>query len=347
MAAATTDWKIPKQAGLWILGATVLAASVGAVIGLALQPEASDDRWPLGGADEGASDCALPASVSGSQLDSVVSITQFPETVTIDVGDGRGRRVVANDQVAVTPTSVPGVVEDGAPVAADGLPAAIPLEVLPLRAAKGRQIDSVSSYLDRIGDTQSYQLVVCVDAGAAEPGSYTAAIAVPEANASAEYTPALTVNVQHQWVMPLLWIGVPWLLMLGLGYTSVLLLRRSDPAFNPFNPAHHKYVYGAFFSANGVLAVVGATIAAWSVWRVTVYDKISWGADPIEIVVSIGAMAGAISGAAAVPFGLSSAKVDIAGDVAAAGAAAEPSLPPGGAQPPAPLPPAAEAAEEE
>lgn len=332
--AGTDSWKLPKKASLWIILAA-FSASLGGylIVENWLQPSKFDDPWPLIEGSEMSDGCALPENDPASELNTEVAITQFPEVVEINLGTGRGRRIIASDRVAVTPLTTPdttvaeaeqaGAEEtetpeggetttaEGTEAAGDGLPGVIPLQVLPLTSGEGNQLPEASSYLARLGDTETYQLVVCIDAASASPGSYQAAIAITDSDLNAEYTPSLTVNLQHEGVNMLLWAGVPVMLLGGLWYTSVLLLRRANPAFSPFDATHLQYVNAAFLSTNGVLAVTAGTLAAWQVWRVTAYTNPSWGADYVGIAATAGAMVAAISGAAAMPFGLASKTLDI------------------------------------
>ena len=262
--------------------------------------------WGLLGAAQFSQSCprenAARASWAGIQ------ISGLPSSLAASFGYGRGTQVIETTLTATAQQAGP-------------LPATIGVYAEPLTSADGTQaipykinadsrtlqrgIDAVAT---RVGNTSIYQLEVCIIAKNALADSYTSQLLFPGAKLNAGTSLPLTVTFQSETVPFIVTIGLLPLSLLGIVYTTLILLRRQNPELH-ISQVPQK-LWEALASTNGILAVVVSVGAVYTAWNVQCYRNPVWGSPWPAILVSMVTMVGAAVTASSVPMGLATGKSD-------------------------------------
>ena len=280
----------------WIVGSIIVCAIVaaGPLVG-----------WRLLGAAQFSQSCprneqSAHASWTGIQ------ISGLPSSLTATFGYGRGTQVI---EATLTATAL----KNGT------LPARVGVYVEPLTSTDGTQVipykvdaDSrmlahgINALATRVGNTSIYQLEVCIIAKSALADSYSSQLLFPGAKLAAGTSLPLTVTFQSETVPFIVTVGLLPLSLLGIVYTTLILVRRQDPDL------HIRHVpqklWEALASPNGILAVIVSVGAVFAAWNVQCYRNPTWGSPWPAILVSLVTMTGAAVTASSVPMGLATGK---------------------------------------
>jgi hypothetical protein len=281
---------LPALAGVAALAAIVGVGFLGAK---QLHQSASQhDAWVQPA--EGGNECAAVKDITSPS--GQLTVTGLPTTIDAAFGYGRGTKVVDSTTFAV------------AAQAGVTLPDRLPLAVLPLvNTVTGREIRDVAAVAHRVPGTSTYQLRVCIDTDHVRAGAYQGSLLFTDTNVTSDISPLVSATLQNQMVPWILLVAGPFLVLLGIVYVSAIVVRRAEPAITLGGAV--KVIGQAFTSLNGILALVAATGAAYSVWRLTINGNPTWGDEWALIPVSLVAVAGAAAAAATVPLGLSTKTV--------------------------------------
>jgi len=222
--------------------------------------------------------------------------------LTAAFGYGRGTQVI---ETTLTATALPGAT----------LPATIGVYAEPLTSADGTQVipykinaDSrivqrgIDAVATRVGNTSIYQLEVCIIAKRALADSYSSQLLFPGAKLPAGTSLPLTVTFQSVTVPFIVTVGVVPLSLLGIVYTTLILLRRQNPGLDIKDVPD--LLWQALFSINGILAVIVSIGAVFAAWNVQCYRNPTWGSPWPAILVSMATMTGAAVTASTVPMSL-------------------------------------------
>lgn len=235
-----------------------------------------------------------------------IQISGLPSSLTATFGYGRGTQVVES---TLTATASP----------SGRLPASVGVYVEPLTSTDGTQVipykinaDSrvlargVDAVATRIGNTSIYQLEVCIIAKNALADSYSSQLLFPGAKLTAGTSLPLTVTFQSETVPFIVTIGLLPLALLGMVYTTLILLRRQYTDLHISEiPAE---LWEALASPNGILAAIVSIGAVFAAWNVQCYRNPTWGSPWPAILVSLVTMIGAAVTASSVPMGLATGR---------------------------------------
>lgn len=277
--------------GIWVLVAAVLLSAIGAYVGYVLVSTAQQNQT-----------CAGPAQ---SDSWNGIQVSGLPSTLQASFGYGRGTQVIESTLDATAPAGFT-------------LPASISIFAEPLVTSDGTQeIPSasliatgnqqapreVSAVAVRISASSTYQLEVCVKAPTAAAGSYSSQLLFPGAKLAAGTSLAVTVTFQSQVVPYILTVAGPPLVLLGMLYTTLILIRRKYSDINQ-NQIPHELQY-ELWSINGLIALIASIGAVFTVWNLQCFRNATWGTPWPTILVTLVTMAGAAAGASTLPMGLS------------------------------------------
>jgi hypothetical protein len=241
-----------------------------------------------------------------------IEISGLPSSLAASFGYGRGTQMIETTLTATVPQG-------------RTLPATIGVYVEPLTSADGTQLipykinaDSrtlqrgIDAAATRVGNTSIYQLEVCIVAKSAVADSYTSQLLFPGAKLTAGTSLPLTVTFQSETVPFIVTVGLLPLSLLGIVYTTLILLRRQNTDLDikqmPRNLWH------ALASINGILAGIVSIGAVFAAWNVQCYRNPVWGSPWPAILVSLVTMTGAAATASSVPMGLATGKFDKTAD---------------------------------
>jgi hypothetical protein len=234
-----------------------------------------------------------------------IQISGLPGALQSSFGYGRGTQVIESTLNAATP---PGVT----------LPASIAVFAEPLATSDGTETipsvslsqtgnkqasRGVSAVAIRIASSSTYRLQVCVKAPTAAAGSYNSQLLFPGAKLATGTSLPVTVTFQSQVVPYVLTVAALPLVLLGMIYATLILIRRKYPDIN-LNQVPRELQY-ALWSINGLAALIVSIGAVFAAWNVQSYRNTTWGTPWPTILVTLVTMAGAAAGAATVPMGLS------------------------------------------
>jgi hypothetical protein len=275
----------------WVLSVTGLLAGIGILAGYLLVSAAQQNQTCVHGAQSN--------SWNGIQ------ISGLPSAMQSSFGYGRGTQVIESTLNAVAsagvtlPTSIavfaePLTTSDGTQT----IPSASLSNTRDQQASRG-----VSAVAIRIPSSSVYQLQVCVKALTAAAGSYSGQLLFPGAKLASGTSLPVTVTFQSQIVPYALSVaGLP-LGLLGMLYSTLILIRRKYPDINLHQiPTELQY---ALWSINGAIALILSVGAIFTTWNVQCYRNPTWGTPWPTILVTLVTMAGAAAGASTVPMGLS------------------------------------------
>ena len=276
---------------IWVLVATGLLSGIGIYVGYLLIGAAQQNQTCARGAQSN--------SWNGIQ------ISGLPSTLQSSFGYGRGTQVIESTLNAAAPSGVT-------------LPASIAVFAEPLATSDGTQTipsaslsntssqqapRGVSAVAIRIASSSTYQLEVCVKAPNAAAGSYSSQLLFPGAKLATGTSLPVTVTFQSEVVPYALTVAGPPLVLLGMMYATLILIRRKYPAVNlSIIPREIQY---ALWSINGLAALIVSVGAVFTAWNVQCYRNATWGTPWPTILVTLVTMAGAAAGASTVPMGLS------------------------------------------
>jgi hypothetical protein len=280
--------------GRWwglVLAFTVVLSAVGGYVGYRLVTTAQQNQA-----------CAHRAQSSSW---SGIQISGLPSTLQSSFGYGRGTQVIESTLNAAAPAGVT-------------LPASIAVFAEPLTTSDGTQTipsaslsgsgkqlapQGVSAIAIRIASSSTYQLAVCIKAARAPAGSYNSQLLFPGAKLATSTSLPVTVTLQSEVVPYALTAAGPPIVLLGILYSALILIRRRYPAIKPADmPSELKY---ALWSVNGLVALIVSVGAVFTAWNVQCYRNPTWGAPWPTILVTLVTMIGAAAGAATLPLGLS------------------------------------------
>jgi hypothetical protein len=277
----------------WIWGITsvVVMIGVGLLIGWALLDAARVTQTCGAGGPSG--------SWKGIQ------VSGLPASLQSSFGYGRGTQVIES---TLTATAGPGVI----------LPARIAVFAEPLASADGTQVipslreatpspsrRGISAVATRIASSSTYQLEVCIQAPSATPGSYGSQLLFPGATLANGTSLPVTVTFQSQAVPFILTVGLLPLSILGMAYTALILLRRTDPHLELTGIM--KALRNELWSINGLTALILSVGAVFTAWTVQCFRDPTWGTPWPTILGTMVTMAGGAVAASTVPMGLSKA----------------------------------------
>jgi len=232
-----------------------------------------------------------------------IQISGLPSSLQSSFGYGRGTQAI---QSTLTVASL----------SHGRLPARIAVFTEPLISTDGTQVipsesnaahlqsqRGISAVAIRVGSTSTYQLQVCIHASSALAGSYSSQLLFPGATLTAGTSVPVTVEFQSETVPFIMTAGLLPLSLLGMAYTTVIVLRRKDPTL-----ALHglmKSLSNELWTINGLFAGILSVGAVFTAWNVQCYRDPTWGSPWPTILVSLATMAGAAVAASTVPMGLS------------------------------------------
>lgn len=273
---------------LWI-GVVLLTSALGGWLAYNLVQHAS-----------GPSECPKQQVEASGQnaASSGVTLSGLPATIPFAFGYGRGAQTFETTfTVSSTNATLPKTIET------------IPL---PLATSSGQNVSAVTATATQIEQTHTYLLRICVNTsanGGADPGSYTGSLIFPNASVPQGTNPIVTATLQSQFLPYVLWVFGPPTLLLGLLYTTMILLRRGQPDIE-MGPLWRTVLHD-LWSANGVVAVVVGIGAGFAVWKAQLFLNPTWGATWPDIPIGIVSMAAAIVTATSVPLAFSSKAVTV------------------------------------
>jgi len=278
------------KTGLFITAAAVAVIGVGLLIGWALDGVAQFDQ--------ACSSTARQSSWKG------IDVSGLPGTLQATFGYGRGTQLIES---TLTATAQRGV----------KLPAAIEVFAEPLATSDGTQAiptivgksnanlqSGISAVAVRIPATSSYQLEVCVRAPGAAAGLYNSQLLFPGATLASGASLPVSVTFQSEAVPFVLTAGIVPLALLGMVYTTLFLVRRTNPDL-PLTGLTAN-LRTEIWSVNGVYAFILSIGAVFTAWNVQCYRNPTWGTPWPTLLLTLVTMAGAAGVASTVPMGLSS-----------------------------------------
>ena len=283
-------YKYYKYWLIWVLGITVAISGVGVYVGQLLVEAARQDQT-----------CA-----TGAQSNSWngIQVSGLPSSLQSSFGYGRGTQVIESTLNATAP---PG----------QALPASIGVFAEPLATSDGTQVilsgslsaagnqqlqRGISAVAIRIPSSSTYQFEVCVKAPSAAAGSYSGQLLFPGAKLATGTSVLVTVTFQSQVVPYALTVGGLPIVLLGMLYTTLILMRRRWPGLDLKRiPSEFQY---ALWSINGIAALIVSIGAVFTAWNAQCYRNPTWGTPWPTILVTLVTMAGAAVGASTVPMGL-------------------------------------------
>ena len=283
-------WKnVFSQRWFWVLAAIVLLSGIGVAVGYGLIAAAQQDQACTGGAQS--------SSWTGIQ------ISGLPSTLQSSFGYGRGTQVIES---TLNATARPGF----------ALPASIAVFAEPLTTSDGAQMipslsgtsgsqaqRGISAVATRIASTSTYQLEVCVRAPSAIAGSYTTQLLFPGATLTTGTSLPVTVTFQSEVVPFILTVGLAPLSVLGMLYTTLILIRRKDSDLKLGEIGSQ--LLNELWSVNGLAALILSVGAVFIAWNAQCFRNPVWGTPWPTILVSLAIMAGAAAAASTVPMSLS------------------------------------------
>jgi hypothetical protein len=231
-----------------------------------------------------------------------IAISGLSSGLQSSFGYGRGTRVIES---TLTATARSGVT----------LPRSIAVYAKPLVTSDGTQVipslsstanrraqAGISAVATRLASSSTYRLQVCIKAPHAGPGSYSSELLFPGAKLTAGTSLPITVTFQSRIVPFVLTVGLAPLVLLGMLYCTLILIRRNRPDIKPGDIPEELKI--ALYSVNGIAALILSIGAVFTAWNVQCYRDPIWGTPWPAILVALVTMAGAAAGASTVPMGL-------------------------------------------
>jgi hypothetical protein len=291
IAASRRDGGSFRRPWIWSVTSLVVMIGVGVLIG-----------WALLGAARASQACSAGGG-SGSWAG--IAVSGLPSSLQSSFGYGRGTQVIES---TLTATARPGA----------ALPARISVFAEPLSSADGTQVipalaqptssrsqRGISAVATRIASSSTYQLEVCVQAPSATPGSYSSQLLFPGATLTSGTSLPVTVTFQSEIVPFIVTVGLVPLSVLGMAYTALILLRRTNPHLEL--KGIMKALGNELWSINGLTALILSIGAVFTAWTVQCFRNPTWGTPWPTILGTLVAMAGSAVAASTVPMGLSKA----------------------------------------
>jgi hypothetical protein len=295
LAAAKKLLAVAKKLADGKTGLIVTALAAVAVIGLGLLL-----GWVLVGAaqfDQACSSTARQSSWKG------IDVSGLPGTLQATFGYGRGTQLVVSTLTATPQRGYqlpPAIVVFAEPLAtSDGT------QMIPTLVAKSvpHLQSGISAVAVRIPATSTYQLEVCVKAPGAAAGLYSSQLLFPGATLSSGASLPVSVTFQSEAVPFILTAGIVPLALLGMIYTTLFLVRRTNPEL-PLKGLTGN-LRTEICSVNGVYAFILSIGAVFTAWNVQCYRNPTWGTPWPALLLTLVTMAGAAGVASTVPMGLS------------------------------------------
>ena len=285
----TAEKSASGKTGLIVTVAAVAVIGLGLLIG-----------WILVGVAQFDQACS---STAGQSSWKGIDVSGLPGTLQATFGYARGTQLIES---TLTATAQPGVT----------LPSAIRVFAEPLATSDGTQTiptvvgkdvarpqSGISGVAIRIPDTSTYQLEVCVSAPGAAAGLYSSQLLFPGATLSSGASLPVSVTFQSEAVPFILTAGIVPLALLGMIYTTLFLVRRTDPdlPLTGLIASLSKEIW----SVNGIYAFILSIGAVFTAWNVQCYRNPTWGTPWPSLLLTLVTMAGAAGVASTVPMGLS------------------------------------------
>lgn len=168
---------------------------------------------------------------------------------------------------------------------------------------KPEPVYGISATATRIGLSSTYLLQICIRAPSATPGAYSSQLLFPQAKLASGASLPVTVTFQSRLAPFTLWVGVPVLALLGLVYTTVVLIRRGDNQL--VLSGLPTRLLAQLLSINGLLALITSVGTVYLTWLAQVYKNPTWGGPWPGVLATLGTMIAVGATAATVPMGLS------------------------------------------
>lgn len=232
-----------------------------------------------------------------------IDVSGLPGSLEATFGYGRGTQSIDS---TLTATAQPGVV----------LPPAIGVYAEPLATSDGTQTiptlsnkelplpqRGISAVAVQIPGTSTYELEVCVMAPNAVAGLYSSQLLFPGATLSSGASLPVSVTFQSPAVPFLLTVGIVPLALLGMLYTTLFLIRRTNSALKLSDLP--EALHNALWSVNGVFALIVSIGAVFTAWGAQCYRNPTFGTPWPTLLLTLVTMTGAASVASTVPMGLS------------------------------------------
>ena len=234
-----------------------------------------------------------------------IQLSGLPSALQSSFGYGRGTQVIESTLTAAAPPGA--TLPASVAVFAEPLTTSDGTETIPPASlsATGNKPESrgVSAVAIRIASSSTYRLQVCIKAPTAAAGSYGSQLLFPGAKLATGTSLPVTVTFQSQAVPYILTVAALPLILLGMIYATLILMRRKYPGIDIKQvPRELQY---ALWSINGLAALIVSVGAVFAAWSVQCYRNATWGTPWPTILVTLVTMAGAAAGAATVPMGLS------------------------------------------
>jgi hypothetical protein len=297
------DTAIPASAGLLAAArkfaarnaSPIITVAALAMIGLGLLL-----GWVLVGAAQFNQACSSTARQTSWKG---IDVSGLPGTLQATFGYGRGTQLIES---TLTATPQPGFT----------LPSALGVFAEPLATSDGTQTiptltggsaprlqSGISAVAVRIPATSTYQLQVCIRAPGAAAGLYSSQLLFPGATLSSGASLPVSVTFQSEAVPFILTAGIVPLALLGMIYTTLFLVRRTNPDL-PLTGLTAN-LRDEIWSVNGVYAFILSIGAVFTAWNVQCYRNPTWGTPWPALLLTLVTMAGAAGVASTVPMGLS------------------------------------------
>lgn len=277
-------WRRPI---MWSVGAAVVIV-VGVLVGWALLGVAQFDQA-----------CGPHVRLNSWKR---IDVSGLPSTLQATFGYGRGTQSIESTLSATPQRGVklpPAIAVYAEPLAtSDGTQTIPTLSNKKLRRGQ-RGISAVAVQIPR---TSTYELEVCVRAPNAVAGLYTSQLVFPGATLSTGASLPVSVTFQSESVPFLLTVGLVPLALLGITYTTLFLIRRSEPDLKLTDLAGH--MHKALFSVNGLTALIVSIGAVFTAWSTQCYRNTTFGTPWPTQLLTLVTMAGAASVASTIPMGL-------------------------------------------
>jgi hypothetical protein len=232
-----------------------------------------------------------------------IAISGLPGTLQATFGYGRGTQLIES---TLTATPQPGVkLPSAIGVFAEPLATSDGTQTIPTLAAQSvpRPHSGISAVAVRIPATSTYQLEVCVRAPSAAAGLYGSQLLFPGATLSSGASLPVSVTFQSEAVPFILTAGIVPLALLGMVYTTLFLVRRTNRDLPLTGLAGS--LRSEIWSVNGVYAFILSIGAVFTAWNVQCYRNPTWGTPWPTLLLTLVTMAGAAGVASTVPMGLS------------------------------------------
>jgi hypothetical protein len=223
-----------------------------------------------------------------------ITVSGLASNLTAPFGYGRGTRAIETTLTAVL----------GNAQGQHGLPPVLGVTIIrPTTSDGAHYLGGVYGVATQLQSTSTYDLVICIPASTAVPGSYTGQLVFPGASVTNNANPTIAVSFQARSLPYVLFVGGPLLVILGMIYSTAVLVRRA--IHDVTLPGLFRQVTYELWSVNGLFALIASLGAVFGAWEVQCFRDPTWGTPWPDILVTVVTLAGAAGAASTVPMGLS------------------------------------------